>query len=677
MRPKDKQRQRRLLRSLALLVLAAGATRVTGQSIYLAQAEDQSLRMPHLLYLDTDVEIERDHYTLKNGGGTTDYGRNYVAPTAGIGWDYFLYHPDLMTFSTLMEPGYNWEQDNNGSQTTSQHAWLLDGAFHGTLLQRKPYATMVNYNRSHDQYSYDFFNSVTVDSEIWGVNTGYREGAVPTTVDYSHAHRDSNGLSYDSTSDSDTVTVTSQNTRHGADLTTLNYQFSEFNSTSTSAVQGTTNGAQSFADSSTLQTLQLTDTEVYRQSTLNSSLYYEHVDGEGSKSDDVNGGVDYSYQHTPNFRSFYDYNFTYYSSGGSESLYQFARAGVEHELYESLVSTADLHGGDNHATSPGSTLDQYAMGTTGSVSYSKRLGGWGHLSLSDTASYDVTQQDSSGSQQLVANESHVVPLTGIFFLSQGRDLSWVSLTDASGALTYVQGSDYDVITTSNPWQIRTYTTGPNHIVAGQVVKANYFVQPNPSGNYSVFNNNTQIRLDFWDNHAGLFLRYSFNNNQASSSSFVLETVDELQAGGDMNWRRLRLSATYTDRTSSFYTYQSFSTSEGYTLLATAKNSASLNFNQQWSTYPGTATNSTQNVSYYSWTGRYEWHPVSSFSWSTEAGYEQQHGGGTDQDFIVARTSIGWNVGKLDVRAGYEFQNQNYTGETRQRNFAFLRVRRNF
>jgi len=65
------------------------------------------------------------------------------------------------------------------------------------------------------------------------------------------------------------------------------------------------------------------------------------------------------------------------------------------------------------------------------------------------------------------------------------------------------------------------------------------------------------------------------------------------------------------------------------------------------------------------------------SWNTELGYELQRGAGQDQNLIVARSYLNWFVGKLDFRLGYEFQNQEYTTETRERNYVFLRMRRNF
>jgi len=199
-----------------------------------------------------------------------------------------------------------------------------------------------------------------------------------------------------------------------------------------------------------------------------------------------------------------------------------------------------------------------------------------------------------------------------------------------------------------------------------------------TGEYSTFNNLAEIRLDFWHHHASVYASYFFNDNQSSSADFVLDNTEEVQAGADFNWGRLRLQATASDRRTSFYDYQSLALSENYTLFSTYHNSAGVNFYQLWTTYSnGGTTNQNQNVSFYSFTGNYAWHPVSGFNWNNEAGYQQQRGNGINEDFIVFRSYLNWFIGKLNVNLGYEFEHQGYTAETRVRNFTFLRLRRNF
>ena len=660
----------RLPYSVALLALVAGASRGLGQSIYLDQTEPM-LTIPRVEYFDLDVEAERVNYRSPNGGGSSETEQIYIAPGVGIGWDYFLYHPDLLSYSILAEPGYSWEQFGSPGAMSTQDSLLLNGNLNATLLQLKPYSTTFNYNRSHDEYQYNFFNSATVDAQTFGVATGYRSGPVPVTADFTHSGRDSSGLNFNTTSEQNTLDFRAVNSRHGQDVTELDYQFSQFDSTSGDA-------AQNYTDSSILHHLSLTDSEYFSQSSLASSLYYDHVENEGAPSDNVNLSLDYSRIHTPHLHSFYDYSFALYSAGGSESRNHFARAGLQHQLYESLTSTLDVHGAVANNSSPSSQVNQYNLGTTASEIYSKRLGDWGHLSLSDTATYNL--HDAGQLRHGAAHPERIprrAPEPRLLPGPAARGF-FPKLTDATGTITYVQGSDYDIITTSDPWQIRIYTTGPNNLTQGQTVVAFYTIQPNPSGNYSTFNNNAEFRLDFWQHHAGIYARYYYNENRASSSAFVLENIPEFQAGTDLNWHRLRFDADYTDHHSSLYDYQSFTLAESLPCWQPRRIPLGINLHQQWSWYPANGgTNGTQTVTYYSFTGNYNWHPVAGLTWNNEAGYERQHGTGLDQNFIVARSYLTWFVGKLDLHLGYEYQNQEYGLETRERNFVFLRVRRNF
>ena len=657
--------------SIASLVLATGAARPGAQSIYLAQKQEQ-FSAPRVEYFKTDIELD-DISSSSLAGGSTQTQRIYVAPVVGIGWDSFIYHPDLLTFSVLAEPGYNWQQYNYGGTTSSQNSVLVNGNFTATILQMKPYATTVNYSRSHDEYQYDFFNSSIVDQEIFGATTGWREGAVPFTVSYQHTTRDSSGLSLNSTTDSTTVSLHASNTRLHGDNTVLDYQFTGYDSSSTDA-------QQKFTDSSETHYLAIADVEHFGKATLGSSLTWNHQENVGAPADDVNAMLDFGMEHNAHLRSFASYSVDHYTTEGTESLNQLLRAGLAHQLYESLTTTFDVHGTLANNNSFGSTVDQQSVGAAIALNYSKHLGAWGTLTVGENLALDQTHQDSSGSELFINNESHTVPLTGLFFLNTPREISVVSIKDSTGTITLVPGlgGDYLINTTTDPWQIQIFTTGPNHIAVGQNVQVSYLVQPNPTGDYSTLGEQFQVRLSFWHDRADLYARYNSTENQASSAAFVLENISEFQAGADVTWHGLRADATYTDRQSSLYDYQSFALSEGYSLKTGLHSTAGMDLRQQWSEYPGgSGTNSSQNVTYYSFTSRFEWHPLAGLSWNNEAGYEEQRGAGADQDLIVLRSYLNWLIGKLDFRLGYEFQNQQYTLEKNQRNFVYVRLRRNF
>ena len=658
---------------LALLALAAGAPRGMAQypppdpmqpawwDLNLSQA-----------YLKVDAESEQESYSSK-GAPPSKNQRLYLAPTFGVGVNGFLYHPDLINYYLLAEPGFSWQEQGPSGGTQSQnYNYLATGNGSVAVLQAKPYATTFNFDRSHEIHDYDFFNSAIMDVQSWGVQTGYREGAVPFTVAFNQSQQDSSGLTQNSTLDQMNLNVHARNERRRENATDLTYQFGQYD-------RLTSDGILSYRDISDFNYLTLTDIEHYQRSSLSSSLLFNQFGADSSDSKSLNGTLNYSLEHTPRLRSFYDYTLTTDSGGGADYLQNYVRAGLQHQLYESLTSEIDGHGTWSDSTSPGADVQSLTTGVSETENYSKYLGTWGHLNLGDTVGYDHTRQSSSGTALVVPNESHTLTSGQWVRLSQPRVISIISVTTdaAHGSQPLTENVDYYVDRSANPWQIQISSSGII-IHSGDTVAVTYNVQPNPSGSYSTLNNELQLRLDFLDNRLGIYARYNFSDNQADSPDFTLENINEFQAGADFNWHHLRLDAVYTDRQSSFYSYQSIAFSEGYTLLASARHSAGIDFRQQWSGYPNNgATNQNQNATFYSFTGRYEWHPTSRLSWSNEAGYELQRGLGLDQNLLVARSYLAWRVGKLDMHFGYEYQNQEYTGETRERNFLFLRMRRDF
>src|SRR5208282_4019640 len=112
--------------------------------------------------------------------------------------------------------------------------------------------------------------------------------------------------------------------------------FSQYDSSSTYA-------SDNFQDSSTTHYLTLTDAEHIGRNTLNSSLIYSEQDNRGVPSDSLNAMLDFGMEHTAHLRGFYDYSFARYTTEGIESINQLARAGLQHQLYESLASTIDVH----------------------------------------------------------------------------------------------------------------------------------------------------------------------------------------------------------------------------------------------------------------------------------------------------------------------------------------------
>jgi hypothetical protein len=138
--------------------------------------------VPRVQYLRTDVEAEQDKMQSSGSTANQDTSRVYVSPRIGIAWDNYLYHPYLLTYSMLFEPGYVWQNRTSNGKTTETDELVLDGTFRANVLQIKPYATTLSYSHSHEEAKYGFFSTATVDSQSWGATSGYRDGPVPVEV---------------------------------------------------------------------------------------------------------------------------------------------------------------------------------------------------------------------------------------------------------------------------------------------------------------------------------------------------------------------------------------------------------------------------------------------------------------------------------------------------------------
>src|SRR6185436_4322388 len=85
----------------------------------LLEQPEQTLGLPRLQYLKLDVEAEKSSQT-SHLGAKSEYERLYLAPAIGIRYDNNIYHPDLLNFSILAEPGYSWQQSGQPDALTER-----------------------------------------------------------------------------------------------------------------------------------------------------------------------------------------------------------------------------------------------------------------------------------------------------------------------------------------------------------------------------------------------------------------------------------------------------------------------------------------------------------------------------------------------------------------------------
>lgn len=662
-----------MLWALAWLVLAAAGLAPAQELPWGVVQEDPVWLhyVPQLKYIKTEAEGRQSSYKLANGAPNNS---NDIAVRSGIGltWRNYIYHPALLNYFLVFEPEYRWQRRKETSNSGSSTELTLNGTATLNLLSAKPYATSISIGRSHDEVQADFFSSQSVDSQFWSVLSGYRAGAVPVTLNVEQSKVDREGFNGSYTTDQFRVGLHAVNERKNGAMSVMDYQFNRYQSRS-----GV--GGGNYSSESSSHSVQLTDKERFKKSTLSSSLYFNERESRGSSSSDLNGFINYNLNLTPNLANYYTYSTGAHFGNGSNSVQHNVGTGISHQLYESLASKLEVHASNADSHSDTAKLKSLGYGLAASLDYTKKLGDGGHLSLSNSFNYDLLDQEVSGNELIINGESYTLPATGplIIRLKVPGDLAITSIFKNNVPL---DANEWLAITTGDPWQIQFFRGGAHVLTNGDTVIITYVVRPNPTGKNSIRTIVNGIAFRFWQGQAGVRASYRTTENQANSPGFVVQDIKQYELGADVGWKGARVDATYNNRRYALYSYRSYIVNESYSRPLSPSSTAGFSLYQQrydYSAGGGSTSNSSENFTFYSYMFHYDWHSTGQLSLNGEAGLQQQRGTLQNQNRFAARLHLDWRLGKLEIHLGYEHENNQYVRDVYRRHYAFLRMRRNF
>ena len=83
------------------------------------------------------------------------------------------------------------------------------------------------------------------------------------------------------------------------------------------------------------------------------------------------------------------------------------------------------------------------------------------------------------------------------------------------------------------------------------------------------------------------------------------------------------------------------------------------------------------IDYLDCIARAEFTPSATLRCSIEGGYRTQSGEQIDQTMLTARVSLDYTLGRMSVKAGYNYQSVNFFANDSRRNYFFLHARRTF
>lgn len=635
-------------------------------------------------YLGLGAEAEREQDDYSDGTQST-YERTFMGPVFGLRAVGSFYHPRFMRFSFDGElwPGYTSETTTTGSQKIERNESRFLGNYNANLLvlARKPYHTLVSLNQNYSYRDFDAFTRAEVNSVRLGLSTGYRSGPVPFTLDVWRRHEDSTGQNIDSTLDETGVTFNARHPRATGE-TTFEYRFLNYDRTD-----------YGVGGSDMENTFSLSDRETFgsrQQIRLESSISYSVNDYSEGPGDNLYAWSTLDVEHTPTLTSFYNLSYSRststFSNGDTESDGLVADASLRHQLYESLTSTLRLEAstysstGDFDDTVGGfsdSQTTRYGGGLT--EAYTKRLGSIGRLSLSGSVMMEHNIQDNAGDYIVRTDESHVFSSDSAGFGSDSFFLSLPNVDQGSIVITdgqnsqpaYREGRDYTVVQNGALTEIRR--PGSSTIPRNANVLVDYRALSSPSGDYDSITSYATLRIDLWNGLLAVYARTSALRNNAPPE-LVVQDFESYAAGVESTWRWLRAGAEVETYDSNFTSYDTVRFFQSISFQPTQATSLSINFVESQTQYIDAARDE-QN--YYAM-ALFRSMITRRLSVDLDAGISVRQGEGVDQTLAKIRPSLNFRIGRITLKAGYNYEYGEYLNTSQQqRHFAFITLRRDF
>jgi len=617
-------------------------------------------------YLRTDFEMEDQIQEAGFPKVTVSRQRILLQPVVGMGLAGWVYHQNLLEYVAQTELGWSWleSQEDPGEQGTDSH-FLQRYHVMVDFLKQKPYYLAVNADKDMFYRDYDFFSRVRVDSERFGARSGYAAGPVPFTVGYQHYKEFVEDPTRPSDLREDTITLNANNQRRSSRANTqVSYNFDDYTRTD--------NG---FGEQTGLsQNLNLFDSELFGEGDwiqLSSLLNWSSITKTVAPTDKLLIQEALRLQHTDRLASFYEYSFNRNGSGDSDSRNHQGRIGLNHQLYDNLSSTFDLHANSAESSSPGSTLETLRFGGGLNEQYTRPINAWGNIALGYTGGIDREDRNASGAVQSIIDEVHTLSDANLTFLNQPFVIpSTIVVTDGTGTILYIRDLDYSVIPQGPLTELRRIPGG--RIPNGGLVLVDYSAALDPSSDYTSYANGLNFRFSVLN---GLFSVYGHWTKQDYSGGELLNLrwFDDKLIGADSTWRWLRTGGEYEVMDSNQAPFDRVRLFQSISL--TLSDSASLGFDadQYWTVYRDDNTKHTS----FGFIARYQQRITARLAWTVEGGVRIERGQTFDRNYGTVRTGIDWTRGKLTVTAGYEFGSESHPTDLNRRHYGFLRLRRCF
>lgn len=486
-----------------------------------------------------------------------------------------VYHPDFMNYNVAVGVGLAQQRIDSDTVSGWNDDTLEDYDLFAQFLRAKPLSGTVGASKSQDLIPRRFLGSLRADREREGGSLIFRSPDWPMMFQYSNTDINQDGLNPLA---GDFFRRADERFRYS-----VHHDFSK-----TSHARFDFDRTDSTQESIGALTDTETDTYTFshdhgfggaKQHRLDS--FFNFVDQKGSfEFENLRWQERLRLQHSPNLLTRYDVRFTDLRRQTLTSTEIRGQAGLEHRLYESLVTTADAHISKTDFDAQG-TLDQ--VGGIVGLNYRKK-NPWGMLLSTYSGSYIASEQVGGGGIGVVIDEPHIA--TEIIPVQLDRtniDVSSIRVKDTDGSL-FQEGDDYTITERNGRVLLNITTLGviPPNFTEGQqfFVDYNFFIEPERQAD--TFRNNFTIRQRF-SNGASLY--YAHRRQDQSVSSTLVDIMPDQYTintvAADYTHKGLFLLAEYSKEDSTQVPSISTRLAGRHRWLLGPATSASVGVSNQW------------------------------------------------------------------------------------------------
>lgn len=423
-----------------------------------------------------------------------------------------VYHPDFLSYTAAVGLGLAQQEIDSDQVTDRENDTLDEYNFSGELLRQKKIHTAAHASKSETLIQRQFLGSLRSQRESLGGSITYNSKEWPMAFRYTSSETTQKGLA---------ATIDEFFNR---DDDRYQYRVSHsFSETSEASLELDRSEVSQETVGGTL------DTNTDRMSFLHDLAFGKdnrHRLGSSFNYVDQSGTFGFKnlqweermrLQHKSNLSSNYDFRFINSNREGFDSTEMRGRAGFEHRLYESLITTGSLFASQTDLSSQGDIEQQ-----GGNLGFSYRKSNpWGVLESSYNISQIRLQQSGGVGTGVVVGEPHVAQdLVPVELDRTNVDISTIVVRDATGQI-YQEGDDYTILAPVNG-RVRLRiiivgaVTAPN-LSAGQTFFVDYNFTAEPRRDEDTTRQSFAIRQRM-DNGISTYYRFQKQEEDVSSAT---------------------------------------------------------------------------------------------------------------------------------------------------------------